>query len=49
MKRKTPILLREAGEDGDPATEIPEQIQTELDAMGGLDALSKPHPFTNRV
>lgn len=31
-------------QDGDPATEIPEQIQTELDAMGGLDAIASRIP-----
>jgi ArsR family transcriptional regulator len=31
-------------QNGDPATEIPEQIQTELDAMGGLDAIASRIP-----
>jgi ArsR family transcriptional regulator len=44
MKRKTTSCCGKPAEDGDPATEIPEQIQTELDAMGGLDALSKRIP-----
>ena len=31
-------------QEGDPVTEIPEQIQTELDAMGGLDAIARRIP-----
>jgi ArsR family transcriptional regulator len=31
-------------QEGDPVTEIPEQIQTELDAMGGLDAIASRIP-----
>lgn len=31
-------------QEGDPATEIPEQIQTDLDALGGLDALARRVP-----
>jgi ArsR family transcriptional regulator len=30
--------------EGEPAMELPEQIQTELDAMGGLDALASRIP-----
>jgi len=43
MKRKTiPCCGKPA--DGDPASEIPEQIQAELDAMGGLDSLASHIP-----
>jgi len=44
MKRKTQSCCGKPGESGDPATELPEQIQTELDAMGGLDALANRIP-----
>jgi ArsR family transcriptional regulator len=44
MKRKTTSCCGKPAENGDPATEIPEQIQTELDAMGGLDALASRIP-----
>ena len=44
MKRETQSCCGKPGETGDPATEIPEQIQTELDAMGGLDALGSRIP-----
>ncbi|WP_321506655.1 metalloregulator ArsR/SmtB family transcription factor [uncultured Methanoregula sp.] len=44
MKRKTTSCCGMPAEKGDPATEIPEQIQTELDAMGGLEALASHIP-----
>jgi ArsR family transcriptional regulator, arsenate/arsenite/antimonite-responsive transcriptional repressor len=45
MKRKTSSSCCGTPEqEGEPATEIPEQIQTELDAMGGLDALASRIP-----
>jgi ArsR family transcriptional regulator len=44
MKRKTTSCCGKLADNGDPATEIPEQIQTELDAMGGLDALASHIP-----
>ena len=44
MKRKTLSCCGKPVESGDPATEIPEQVQTELDAMGGLDALASHIP-----
>jgi DNA-binding transcriptional ArsR family regulator len=44
MKRKATSCCGKLAENGDPATEIPEQIQTELDAMGGLDALASRIP-----
>jgi ArsR family transcriptional regulator len=44
MKQKTPSCCGMPAQDGDPATEIPEQIQTELDAMGGLDAIASRIP-----
>ncbi|HOX35208.1 MAG TPA: metalloregulator ArsR/SmtB family transcription factor [Methanoregulaceae archaeon] len=40
MKRKTSSCCGTPVQEGDPATEIPEQIQHELDAMGGLVALA---------
>ncbi len=44
MKRKTTSCCGKPAKDGDPATEIPEQIQMELDAAGGLDALASRIP-----
>jgi ArsR family transcriptional regulator, arsenate/arsenite/antimonite-responsive transcriptional repressor len=44
MKRKTTSCCGKPAENGEPATEIPEQIQTELDAMGGLDSLARRIP-----
>ncbi len=36
-------------QEGEPATELPEQIQTELDARGGLDALARRVPGTEEL
>lgn len=44
MKRKNTFCCGKSAEDGDPATEIPEQIQMELDAIGGLEALASRIP-----
>jgi len=44
MKQKPTSCCGKPAEEGDPATEIPEQIQTELDAMGGLEALASRIP-----
>ncbi len=44
MKRKIATCCGGPVQEGDPATEIPEQIQAELDAIGGLPALSKCVP-----
>ena len=44
MKRKTASCCGTPAETGDPATEIPEPIQKELDAMGGLDGLASHIP-----
>lgn len=44
MKQKPTSCCGKPAEEGDPATEIPEQIQTELDAMGGLDVLASRIP-----
>ncbi len=44
MKRKVATCCGAPAQEGDPATEIPEQIQIELDAIGGLPALSKRIP-----
>jgi ArsR family transcriptional regulator, arsenate/arsenite/antimonite-responsive transcriptional repressor len=44
MKRKTTSCCGKPGESGEPAAEIPEQILTELDAMGGLDGLASRIP-----
>lgn len=45
MKRKAATCCGTPAGDGDPATEIPAQIQTELDAIGGLAALKKRIPL----
>jgi DNA-binding transcriptional ArsR family regulator len=44
MKRKTSSCCGTPVQEGDPATEIPEPIQKELDAMGGLDGLASRIP-----
>jgi len=45
MTRKTSLsCCGTPAQEGDPVTEIPEQIQVELDAIGGLPALSKRIP-----
>jgi ArsR family transcriptional regulator len=44
MKRNSSSCCGTPAQEGDPATELPEQIQTELDAMGGLDALASRIP-----
>ena len=44
MKRKTECCCGTPSLDGDPVTEIPEQIQQDLDARGGLPALGKSIP-----
>lgn len=40
MKRTASSCCGTSVQEGDPATEIPEQIQLELDMMGGLDAVA---------
>ncbi len=45
MKRKPTSCCGKPAEELDPATEIPDQIQKELDAIGGLDALEKHIPL----
>lgn len=44
MTRKASSCCGTPVQEEDPATEIPEQIQAELDAMGGLDALASRIP-----
>jgi len=44
MKRKATSCCGTPAEDGDPATELPEPIQRDLDAMGGLPALTRRIP-----
>jgi len=44
MKRTATSCCGKPAESGNPATEIPEQIQMELDAIGGLDALASRIP-----
>ena len=44
MKRKTPCCCETPSPEGDPAAEIPEPIQKDLDAMGGMEALKKRIP-----
>jgi ArsR family transcriptional regulator, arsenate/arsenite/antimonite-responsive transcriptional repressor len=49
MKRKTPCCCGTPAEDGDPVTELPEPIQRDLDAMGGLTALTKRIPSQEKL
>ncbi len=44
MKRKVSSCCGTPAEAGDPATEIPEPIQKDLDSRGGMDALKKHIP-----
>jgi len=44
MKRKIVSCCGTPSPEGEPAMELPEQIQTELDAMGGMDALASRIP-----
>jgi len=44
MQKKTTSCCETTEQDGDPATEIPEQVQAELDAIGGMEALAKRIP-----
>jgi ArsR family transcriptional regulator len=44
MKKKTSSCCGTPVQEGNPAAGIPEPIQIELDAMGGLDALKKRIP-----
>ncbi len=44
MKKKDECCCGTPARKGDPVSEIPEQIQVELDAMGGLPALEKHIP-----
>lgn len=44
MKRKSPPCCGTIAQNDDPATELPGQIQKELDAIGGLEALEKNLP-----
>jgi len=45
MKRKATSCCGTPARDGDPLTEIPEPIQRDLDARGGLDAIQKQIPL----
>jgi ArsR family transcriptional regulator, arsenate/arsenite/antimonite-responsive transcriptional repressor len=44
MQKKTECCCGMPVQDSDPGTELPEPIQAELDAMGGLDALASRIP-----
>lgn len=44
MKRKAPSCCGTPEQAGDPLSEIPEPIQRDLDARGGLDALKTRIP-----
>lgn len=44
MKRKAECCCGTPPAGGDPVTDLPEQIQTELNAIGGLPALEKRIP-----
>lgn len=49
MTRKTETCCGAPVQKGDPLTEIPEPIQKELDAMGGLSALEKRIPSQKKL
>jgi ArsR family transcriptional regulator, arsenate/arsenite/antimonite-responsive transcriptional repressor len=44
MRKKPESCCGTPLQDGDPVTELPEPIQTELDAIGGLEALANRIP-----
>jgi ArsR family transcriptional regulator len=44
MKRKDPCCCDTPAQEGDPVSDIPEPIQRDLDAKGGLEALKKQIP-----
>jgi len=49
MKRKTSSCCGTPVHGGNPAADIPEPIQKELDAMGGLKALKKCIPLQKEL
>lgn len=49
MAKKTVSCCGTPVQDGDPITELPEQVQTDLDAMGGLDALARRIPEKDKL
>ncbi|MCK9579483.1 MAG: metalloregulator ArsR/SmtB family transcription factor [Methanoregula sp.] len=49
MKQKISSCCVTPSQTGDPATELPEQIQKDLDAMGGLDALAGRIPSLHEL
>lgn len=49
MQKKTECCCGTPEQDGDPGTELPELIQAELDAMGGLDALAGRIPLKTKL
>src|SRR5512137_2649120 len=49
MKRKTSSCCGTPAQKGDPSTELPEQIQKDLDAIGGLETLSERLPPADKL
>ncbi|OPX64821.1 metalloregulator ArsR/SmtB family transcription factor [Methanoregula sp. PtaB.Bin085] len=49
MKRTTASCCGTPAREGDPITEIPEPIQRDLDARGGLPALEKRLPSQKKL
>lgn len=49
MRRKATSCCGTPAKKGDPLTEIPEPIQRDLDAKGGLDALMKQIPSSEAL
>jgi ArsR family transcriptional regulator len=49
MRKKTESCCGTPVHDGDPVTELPEPIQKELDAIGGLDALASRIPQKTKL
>lgn len=44
MRKKTVSCCGTPAEDGDPVTDLPEQIQEELNARGGMEGLARQIP-----
>src|SRR5512138_648617 len=49
MKKNTQSCCGTPVQEGDPSTEIPAQVQVELDAIGGFEALAKRVPSKTKL
>lgn len=49
MRKKAESCCGTTLHDGDPVTELPEQVQEELNAIGGLEGLAKRIPALSKL